>query len=195
MKEFIENYIAVRAVRVKSLLPYVGLPFICGALFISTRGSADAFSLLLLEILVAISYVAAIIDLRTKRISNVIILALLAAWVSVMAPKLFLDTEKALAMLIDAAKGSALGGGLFLLVYLVSRKGIGGGDVKYMFAAGLYLGLDGTIPSILIGSLLTTLTGLGLILFKKLKRNDSMPLIPFLYIGILTTVFLQSWYT
>jgi len=41
----------------------------------------------------------------------------------------------------------------------------------------------------LYGTILAALTGLILILLKKLGRKDAMPLAPFIYAGILITVF------
>jgi prepilin signal peptidase PulO-like enzyme (type II secretory pathway) len=69
---------------------------------------------------------------------------------------------------------------------------LGGGDVKFMSVAGLYLGFSGTIPVILFGTVIAALTGLVLILLKKINRKDSIPLAPFLFIGIIITVFLSS---
>jgi len=143
------------------------------------------------ELIIVFGYVAAVLDLKTKRIPNGLILAMLVAWVFTMTPMFFLDTGAAVGLLKDSALGFAIGGGLFLLVYMISRKGLGGGDVKFMAVAGLYLGFGGAIPVMLYGTVLAALTGLALILFKKIGRRDAIPLAPFLFAGILMTVFLQ----
>jgi len=106
-----------------------------------------------------------------------------------MTPKLVVDTEIAVELLLNALLGFAVGGGLFLIVYFISRKGLGGGDVKFMAAAGLYIGFSGTMTAMLCGTILAALTGLTLILAKKIGRKDQMPLAPFIYIGILIAVF------
>ena len=80
---------------------------------------------------------------------------------------------------------------LFLAVYLVSRKGLGGGDVKFMAASGLYLGVD-VLPAMFYGSVLSAAAGLGLLLAKKIGRRDAIPLAPFLFAGILIVLFAQS---
>ena len=105
---------------------------------------------------------------------------------------MFINTDNGVKALTDSLYGMALGGGLFLLVYLFSRRGLGGGDVKFMAAAGLYLGFSGVIPAILYGTILAALTGLILILLKKIKRKDAIPLAPFLFIGILIIIFSSS---
>jgi len=151
----------------------------------------DPFVMLRYELVIIFGYVAAVLDLKTKRIPNGLVLTMLVAWVLTMTPMLFLDTGAAIGMLKDSALGFVIGGGLFLLVYIVSHKGLGGGDVKFMAVAGLYLGFGGAIPVMLYGTVLAALTGLALILLKKIGRSDAIPLAPFLFAGILLTVFLQ----
>jgi Flp pilus assembly protein protease CpaA len=177
--------------RIGLVLPYAGLPVLLAAMLILRAGSADAFILLQRGLIVIFGYIASVFDLKEKRIPNGLILGMLAAWVLAMTPKLFLDTDVAVRLLTDSALGFAVGGGLFLIVYLISRKGLGGGDVKFMAAAGLYLGFDGTIPAMLFGTVIAALVGLALIALKRITRKDKIPLAQFLYIGILITVFLQ----
>jgi len=177
--------------RAKAALPYAGLPAILAAALILRAGNTEAFILLRLGLIVIFGYIASILDWKAKRIPNGLVLAMLAAWVLVMTPKLFLDTETAVTLLVDSALGLAAGGGMFLLVYLISRKGLGGGDVKFMAAAGLYLGYGGAIPAMLYGTILAALVGLTLIALKKIGRKDMIPLAPFLYAGILAVIFIQ----
>jgi len=172
------------------ILPYIGIPVIGAALLILQSGQMDAFIILRYGVLIALSHTAAVLDIKSKKIPNGLILAMIAAWVMIMTPKLFMDTGAAIGLLTDSALGLAMGGGMFLLVYIISRKGLGGGDVKYMAAAGLYLGLGGVLTAMLIGTIVAALTALTLILLKKIGRKDTMPLAPYLYAGILITIFL-----
>ena len=173
------------------VLPYIVLPVIVTALLLTRVGNTDAFILLRYELLVVAGYIAAVLDLKTRRIPNKLLSALLVLLMLIMALKVLFDTDIAINMLLDCVLGCAAGGGLFLLVFLISRKGLGGGDVKFMAAAGAYLGFGGILPAILLGSVLAALTGGALILLKKIGRKDVIPLVPFLYIGILITVFTQ----
>ena len=171
--------------------PYAGLPVIAAAMLITRAGRTDPLIILWYALIIIFGYIAAVCDIKTKLIPNKLVLAMLAAWALTMPPKMFFDITSAVALMADSALGFAIGGGLFLLVYLISRKGLGGGDVKFMAAAGLYLGLGGTVPAILYGTVLAALTGFALVLLKKIGRKDAMPLAPFLYAGILITVFVQ----
>ena len=173
------------------VLPYIGIPIIGAALLILRGERTEPFIILMYEMLIICGYHASVSDLKSKKIPNNLILAMLTSWILIMTPKLFFDTDTAIRMLVDSALGFALGGGMFLLVYLISRKGLGGGDVKFMAVVGLFLGFGGVLPAMLYGTVLASLTGLILILLKKIGRKDSIPLAPFLYAGILATVFLS----
>ena len=173
----------------KKWLPYIGLPIIIAALILLHAGRVDTFVLLRRLTISAFGYIASVDDIKAKRIPNRLILQMLLAWVILFAPTLIYYTDAAVSLLFESLLGFLIGGGLFLLVYLISRKGLGGGDVKFMAAAGLYLGFSGALSAILCGAILAGLTGLILLLLKKLGRKDSMPLAPFLYVGILITVF------
>ena len=151
--------------------------------------SLSAFSLIRSALLILLSYIAMVFDINTKRIPNMLVLIMIAGWLMLMLPMIFIDTENGIKLLADSLYGLMIGGGLFLLVYLLSRKGLGGGDVKFMAAAGLYLGFAGTVPVILYGTVLAAVVGLVLILLKKINRKDAMPLAPFLFIGIMITIF------
>lgn len=175
--------------QLKLILPYVGIPIIGITLLFLYLNRIDGFLLLQLELIILFGYIATVLDIKSKRIPNMLILAMLGAWVLTMTPKLFLDIDKAVVLLKDAVLGFMVGGGLFLLVYVISRKGLGGGDVKFMAASGLYVGFAGVISAMLYGTVLAALTGVMLILLKKIGRKDTIPLAPFLYIGILITVF------
>ena len=152
-------------------------------------GRIDGFELLIRELLLVFGFVAAVIDYREKRVPNQLVGAMLGAWILVIVPQLFLQTGIALFRLLSGAGGGFLGGLIFLIVYILSKKGLGGGDVKLMAVSGLYLGLDGVMPAMLYGSILAAAVGGGLILMKRLTAKDTIPLVPFLYVGMLLTIF------
>lgn len=68
---------------------------------------------------------------------------------------------------------TGLGSGLaFLLLAIVTRGGIGGGDIKFMAALGLWLGYSGIINAFMIGAVLGGIVALMLMITKRLKRGD-----------------------
>lgn len=175
------------AIKVKTIWPYAGIPLLGTALLLSR--AEPAFSMLWKELIIIFGYIAAVYDLKTKRIPNALVLAMLGLWFVTIITKLFFDSGQAFVLMKDSGLGFLIGGGLFLLVYYVSRRGLGGGDVKFMAAAGLYLGLPGILSAMLLGTLFAALSGLFLIIIKKIGRKDSIPLVPFLYLGALVVCF------
>jgi len=92
----------------------------------------------------------------------------------------------------------AAGGICWLLrrLYFMWRKihGLGLGDVKFVAAATMWVGLSGTPTLILIAALAALVAAGGLqIAGHRLTRQTSLPFGPFLALGLLATVALQQW--
>lgn len=84
--------------------------------------------------------------------------------------------------LLDHILGFILLGGLMLLLAIVT-KGFGYGDVKYMFAVGLLLGLKQGFYAIMIGFILGGMISLILLLLKKVNKKDHIAFGPYLVLG------------
>jgi len=156
---------------------------------IAFAGELSAFSLLRFALIIILSYIAMLFDINTKKIPNALVLTMLFGWLLLIVPMMFLDTENGISLFTESISGLLIGGGLFLSVYIISRRALGGGDVKFMAAAGLYLGFAETVPAILYGTVLAAMTGLILVALKKIRSKDKMPLVPFLFAGIIITIF------
>ena len=100
--------------------------------------------------------------------------------------------------IVNGILGVCLGGGLFLLIALVSQGGMGGGDIKLIAMIGAFLGWQAVLVTILFSALLGALVGVSLILLKKKGRKDPVPFGPFLAIGALIAMVwgpeLLNWY-
>jgi len=98
----------------------------------------------------------------------------------------------------DSVIGFLAGGGLFYLVALVSRGGMGGGDIKMMAMVGSLTGWKSVLLTTFLGSLTGSLVGLFLMIFRGKGRKTKIPFGPFLALGSLLTLFLGqeilSWY-
>lgn len=174
----------------KALLPYAPLPVLLLAVLLFRGSGTDPMYLLLWVTMTGFGYVAAYSDYHRHIVPNRLVLTMLGVWVLIVVPQLLLRTDKVLEMVLSGLFGFALSGVLLLLVYCVSRKGLGGGDVKFMAITGLYLGARGTMSALFYGSVLAALFSLILIMLKKINMKGSIPLIPFLYLGILATIIL-----
>jgi leader peptidase (prepilin peptidase) / N-methyltransferase len=135
--------------------------------------------------------VIALIDLDHKIIPNTITLPSMVIGLALSFWALPIDP---LASLI----GLLAGGLFFYLVALVSKGGMGGGDIKLIAMIGAFLGWQGAFFTILMGALLGSVMGVGLMLLGKKGRKDKVPFGPFLSFGaILFTLVGQElirWY-
>ncbi|RMF92042.1 MAG: prepilin peptidase [Nitrospinota bacterium] len=98
----------------------------------------------------------------------------------------------------DALLGGLIGGGIFLLVALLSRGGMGGGDIKLMAMLGVFLGWQRALLTIFLGVSSGALVGIVLMLLRKKGRKDQVPFGPFLALGGMVALFwgeaIIAWY-
>jgi leader peptidase (prepilin peptidase)/N-methyltransferase len=90
---------------------------------------------------------------------------------------------------IDSFLGFLIGGGLFYLLAVLSNGGMGGGDIKYIAAAGALLGWQKVLLIIFIGAFLGSFVGLFQIVVQKKSRKSLIPFGPFLATATLITLF------
>ena len=103
----------------------------------------------------------------------------------------------------DAILGVVLGGGLFLLmavlsVVILQREGMGGGDIKLMAMLGAFLGWHAVLVTMFLAAVLGAGVGLALILLRRKGRREPLPFGPFLALGALLAMVwgdtLVAWY-
>ncbi len=98
----------------------------------------------------------------------------------------------------QAAIGLGIGFVLFLIIVLVSRGGMGWGDVKMAALAGVMLGYPVIAVGIFWAVIAGGLTAVALILFKIKGRKQTVPFGPFLALGTLLALFwgqyVLDWY-
>lgn len=80
----------------------------------------------------------------------------------------------------------SVSGFLFLLMLITAGRGMGDGDVKLMFAAGLLLGWKKIILALIIGCILGSI--IHLILMKVSKKGRMLAFGPYLSAGILLAI-------
>lgn len=138
-------------------------------------------------------------DIRWMLLPNRIIypLTAIAATIAVIAAA---AADKPVTAVLNTLLAVAVGGGVFYLLFQVSKgKWIGGGDVKL----GWMLGLTAATPArsgllIFIAALLGTLASLPLLFTRRVKHNTTIPFGPFLIIAaIIVQLFghaMLAWY-
>ncbi|MDX9714726.1 MAG: prepilin peptidase [Dissulfurispiraceae bacterium] len=100
--------------------------------------------------------------------------------------------------IMNAVYGLVLGGGLYYLIAVLSRGGMGGGDIKLMAMVGSFMGWKAVLLTTFAGSLTGSLFGIFLMIFKGKNRKTKIPFGPFLAAGALITLFfgnaILTWY-
>jgi len=91
---------------------------------------------------------------------------------------------------VSSIIGVVLGGGLFFLIAVISRGGMGGGDIKLIAMIGAFLGWQAVLITIFLGAFTGAVAGLTLMLLGKKGRKDMVPFGPFLALGAL---FAMVW--
>jgi len=165
---------AARAAYVAAAVAVAAMAML-GAVVGSTRG--DWATTLLTSLVTGICWTVSVIDLRVRRIPNVLVIALaLVALAQVL-------------LLGQPAPGRALLGGLvgtavFGVLFALGRGAMGLGDVKFVAASGLLLGYPGILVGMLWGIFVGGLAALLLLISRKAGRKDPMAYGPYLALGI-----------
>jgi leader peptidase (prepilin peptidase)/N-methyltransferase len=125
----------------------------------------------------------AVVDLEHTLILNVVVVpALVVGIVAFPFTPLAQDWGLGEAYLRSAA-GTGLGFTIMLLVYVVSRGGMGAGDVKLAAFLGGALGFPLIIAGLLAGFMAGGLVGLALLALRLRGRRDAIPYGPALVAG------------
>ncbi|SMD06577.1 prepilin peptidase [Sporomusa malonica] len=99
---------------------------------------------------------------------------------------------------LDMFLGSLLGGAILLLIAIITKGGMGGGDIKFVAALGLWLGLKLTLLTIFLSFIIGGIGSLLLLAFKIKSRKDFIPFGPFIsiaaFISMLYGTEIISWY-
>jgi len=98
----------------------------------------------------------------------------------------------------NAALGGAIGFGIFLLIAIVSRGGMGWGDVKLAALIGLATGFPLVFFAIIMGAILGGIVAGALVIAKKRTRRETIPFGPFLALAAMITLLwgsnILNWY-
>lgn len=88
---------------------------------------------------------------------------------------------------------------LLLIIAILSKGGMGGGDIKLAAVMGLYLGLKLVAVALMLSFILGGTIGIVLLLTGLKNRKDPVPFGPFLAVGAVLASFIGEniivWYT
>lgn len=89
----------------------------------------------------------------------------------------------------DSLVGALIGFSLLLLIAIVSKGGMGGGDVKLFALIGFVLGVKLVLLSFFLSTLYGALIGGTVLLLKIVKRRQPIPFGPFIVAGTISAYF------
>ena len=156
---------------------------------------------LIISVILTIAFIILLIlitisDIRTMEIPNGLVLGILG--VGILDTLIQLEFLQWDSFLRDLFLWERLVGAVcvslpLLLITIIIPGAFGGGDIKLMAAAGLFLGFRLTLISFFIGVVLGGFYGIWLLLAKKKDRKEHFAFGPFLCVGMILSVFLGEW--
>ena len=98
----------------------------------------------------------------------------------------------------DSLLGAVIGFGLLLLIAVISKGGMGGGDIKLFFLLGLVLGTIHTLLTLFLASVVGMIVGIIMLKVRSQGRKTPIPFGPSIAVGALLAYFygeqLIEWY-
>ncbi|MDD5021561.1 MAG: prepilin peptidase [Endomicrobiaceae bacterium] len=103
--------------------------------------------------------------------------------------------DAVLQRLLQSFIGFLVGGGSLYVVavvgkWILKKEAMGGGDIKLMAGVGTFIGWEKVLLAIFIASLIGSIIGITLIVFKKIMKKDAIAFGPYLAAGSMITLFL-----
>lgn len=140
-----------------------------------------------LALLTSILLTIAAIDIKQQIIPDSLVISIFLLTVIYRAASYFLyaDTMN----LKEGILGALLGLIVFLLIVLVSRGGMGGGDVTLITVLGFILGWRDLLVCTLLSFLIGAIISIILLISGIKTRKDPIPFGPFLIIGFYLSYF------
>ena len=143
-------------------------------------------TLLLLAYLAALAAIA-VVDLRTLRAPNVLVLPALAL---VLLGAIVLAGPAPR----EAALGAAVAFAILLLVAVVGRGAMGMGDVKYGAVCGGVVGAGAVLPMLAFTFAGGGVVALAVLALRLRGRKDVVAFTPFLFVGVVFTLLWANPY-
>ncbi len=155
-----------------------------------------SLSFIFYGIIFSILIVIAFIDLKEMIIPDILVILIIIITI-IYKVLLFLLYSKS-PDLLNSIGGLVLSSLLFVLIILVSKGGMGGGDVTLIGSLGFILGIKNIFLTIFLSFILGAIISVILLITKIKGKKDPIPFGPFIILGFFITSFwgedLINWY-
>jgi leader peptidase (prepilin peptidase)/N-methyltransferase len=149
------------------------------------RYEGDAGNMAIIAVYAAVLIICTGTDVLAYRVPNVVTYPaiVLAITVGLLMP----EANRA-----DVLVGGGISGGVFLVMSIVTRGGMGMGDVKLAFFTGFALGLTFGVSALLITAIGGGVIAVLLLVTRIRDRRDPIPYAPFIAAGALWVLLMHG---
>ena len=137
--------------------------------------------------------VAACVDLREHRIPNVVPLTMTVFAVISLTIGFLTDQQGYLSYIFSSVVSSVVVAILMLVASILTKKGIGMGDIKLLSALALLGGVYTICGTLFFGITLCAVAALVLLALKKKTVKEGLPFAPFVLLGYFITIAMSIY--
>ncbi|MEK3954133.1 prepilin peptidase [Psychrobacillus sp. FSL K6-1464] len=149
-----------------------------------------------LELVVALLFISLLVIITVSDIAYMLIPDKILLFF--LIPLIVLRVFEPLSTWWDSIVGAVVGFGVLFLIAIVSKGGMGGGDIKLFFVIGLVLGWVPTLLTLFLASIIGTVIGVISLRRTKQGRKTPIPFGPSIAIAAIIVYFygesLVDWY-
>ena len=149
-----------------------------------------------LELVVALLFISLLVIITVSDIAYMLIPDKILLFF--LIPLIVLRVFEPLSPWWDSIVGAVVGFGVLFLIAIVSKGGMGGGDIKLFFVIGLVLGWVPTLLTLFLASIIGTVIGVISLKRTKQGRKTPIPFGPSIAIAAIIAYFygesLVDWY-
>lgn len=160
---------------------------LCGEFYLFQYGFLKCLRYL---VLLTGLWIIAWIDKREKRIPNKILLWMSGIRAFILLVECIVYTKYWGTILLNFTGAAFVAGGMFLFCYLLSRGGMGAGDVKLLTVVGFYVGLGTIFTDIFLTVCVAAFYTVIFLILKKIKMKEEISFAPFVLVGTVLTMAL-----
>lgn len=136
---------------------------------------------------------AAIIDLFTRKIPNKLNIALYIAGAALLAAEFFFNRDSFPLRFEASLIGFGAGFGFLLVMSLVTKGGMGMGDVKLIGGVGLAFGISALVYSVMYSMVFCLLAAIIMLVTGRKKMKDKIPFCPFFFLGLAVSLSIGTF--
>ena len=155
-----------------------------------TSGKLSGLMLLMLIIMLYGMTILCMTDYWEKVVPNRILLLWMMIWILVMGSYGVRDLNAMMRHMFGVILGLVFCMLSFGFCYLISKGNMGAGDVKLAVIMGRYLTGDYVVGAVFYGCILSAVFSILMLARGKMTRKDSIPFVPFLYVGVVIRYFI-----